>query len=174
MNKGFFIGILAVLALFCMGCGPSEPAQAANSAVQATVDKSSQGSNAQYAKDALHKAAYDGNEKRVREILQTKPDPDARDSSGGTALHAAMFQKNIKIVTLLLDYGLDINAIGPKNGYTPLHDAVWANNTEAIRLLLSRGADPTIRNHEGLTPMEKAEQEGKTALVQIFKEKASQ
>ena len=71
---------------------------------------------------------------------------------------------------ILLDYGLDINAISPKNGYTPLHDAVWGNNPTAIRLLLARGADVTIRNHEGKTPKEKAQKDGKTELVKIFEE----
>lgn len=126
------------------------------------------GQEIHYAKDALHKAAYEGDVAKVAAILQTQPDPDARDSSGGTALHAAMFQKDMKVVQLLLDYGFDVNAIGPKNGYTPLHDAVWGNNPEAVRLLLLQGADPTIRNHDGLTPREKAAQEGKTDLVQIF------
>jgi ankyrin repeat protein len=50
-----------------------------------------------YSPTAIHKAAHTGNIDLVREILLTKPDPDIRDSSGGTALHAAMFQKTLKL-----------------------------------------------------------------------------
>ena len=45
--------------------------------------------------DSLHKAAYNGDIDLVRNILNNNVDPDARDSSGGTALHAAMFFKRI-------------------------------------------------------------------------------
>ena len=64
-----------------------------------------------YSPTAIHEAAHNGNINLVREILQTKPDPDIRDSFGGTALHAAMFQKNIEIVKLLIDAGYDVIVI---------------------------------------------------------------
>lgn len=31
---------------------------------------------------------------------------------------------------ILIEYGIDIDAQGPYNGYTALHDAVWQNNIE--------------------------------------------
>jgi len=121
-----------------------------------------------YSPDAIHKAAYNGNINLVRDILRTKPDPDIRDSSGGTALHAAMFQKNIEIVKLLIDAGYDVNAIGPKNGYTPLHDAVWADNAAAAKLLLQNGANKNIKGKDGLTPLEKAIKENKKDMIKIL------
>lgn len=160
---------LVVASSFMLwGCGNAAP-----NGTPAKSEAASQLDAAQvhYAKDALNKAAYDGDEELVKKIIATKPDPDARDSSGGTALHAAMFQKNIKIVKLLLDYGLDVNAIGPKNGYTPLHDAVWGNNPEAAKLLMERGAKTDIKNKEGQTPLEKAQSEGKAALVKVLQGK---
>ncbi|MEW6664234.1 MAG: ankyrin repeat domain-containing protein [Thermodesulfobacteriota bacterium] len=42
----------------------------------------------------LHKAAHKGDIELVKNLLQRDTDPDERDSFGGTALHAAMFQKN--------------------------------------------------------------------------------
>jgi len=79
-----------------------------------------------------------------------------------------MFQKNMEIVRLLLEYKFDVNAVGPKNGYTPLHDAVWADNLEAIKLLLPKGAKTTIKGKDGLTPYAKAKKEGKTDIVTYF------
>ena len=89
-----------------------------------------------FCKDSLHKAAYNGDIELVSKILKNNVNPDERDSFGGTALHAAMFQKNTEIITLLINHGFDVNAQGLSNGYTPLHDAVWANNLEAVRILL--------------------------------------
>lgn len=115
--------------------------------------------------DQLHLAAYHGKEQQVIALLAENPDPDARDSYGGTALHAAMFQDNLNIVRLLIKAGFDVNAIGPRNGYTPLHDAVWANNLPALQLLISQGGDLTIQGKDGLTPLAKAQKEGKSAIA---------
>ncbi len=117
----------------------------------------------------LERAAYDGDKAKVVELLKAKPDVDHRDSFGGTALHGAMFQKDVSIVALLLDYGFDPNAKGIRNGYTPLHDAVWANNAEAARMLLDRGSDPGIKNKDGLTAYGFAVKEGKGDIADIIK-----
>jgi len=116
----------------------------------------------------IHKAAYSGDINKVQELLQRGVKPDERDSFGGTALHAAMFQKNMQIVKLLLQNGFNINAQGTQNGYTPLHDAVWANNLEAAKLLLDEGAKTDLRGKDGLTPFGKAKNEGKTEIVKYF------
>jgi ankyrin repeat protein len=116
----------------------------------------------------IHKAAYNGDMGKVRELLKKGVNPDERDSYGGTALHAAMFQKNMEIVKLLLEHGFDVNAIGPQNGYTPLHDAVWADNLEAVKILLDNGAGTNIKGKDGLTPYAKAKQEARKELVRYF------
>ncbi|MBU0675831.1 MAG: ankyrin repeat domain-containing protein [Proteobacteria bacterium] len=119
-------------------------------------------------RDEIHKAAYNGNIAEVERILKTHPDPDARDSSGGTALHAAMFQNNLRIITLLIEHNFDVNAVGPHNGYTPLHDAVWADNLEAIKILRGHGARTDVSGKDSLTPYGKAKEEGKAAIVKYF------
>jgi uncharacterized protein len=120
----------------------------------------------------LESAAYNGEKQKVIDILKTKPSPDHRDSFGGTALHAAMFQKDTSIIVMLLDYGFDPNARGTRNGYTPLHDAVWASNLDAARILLDRGADPGIRNKDGLTPYEFALKDNKKQIAEYIKNRA--
>ena len=110
---------------------------------------------------------------QVREILKGKPDLEARDSFGGVALHGAMFGKDIEIVKLLIDNGCDINVQGTSNGYTPLHDAVWANNVEAAKLLIEKGAKLDIEAKHGLTPLAKAEKEGKEEIAALLKKAIS-
>jgi ankyrin repeat protein len=119
----------------------------------------------------IHKAAYNGDINKVRELLRKGVNPEERDSFGGTALHAAMFQKNMEIVKLLLEHNFDVNAVGPRNGYTPLHDAVWADNLEAVKILLEKGARTNIKGNDGLTPYGKAKQEGRKELVKYFESK---
>ena len=126
---------------------------------------------AAFCEDSLHKAAHNGDIGLVRNILKNNVDPDARDSFGGTALHAAMFQKNTEIIMLLITYGFDVNAKGLSNGYTPLHDAVWANNLEAVRILIEHGGRTDIRAKDGLTPYEKAVKENKREIVEYLKSK---
>ena len=124
-----------------------------------------------FCKDSLHKAAYNGDIELVRKILKSNVNPDERDSFGGTALHASMFQKNTEIIMLLINHGFDVNAQGLSNGYTPLHDAVWANNLDAVKLLLKHGARTDIRGKDGLTPYEKALKEDKKEIAEYLKSK---
>lgn len=126
-----------------------------------------------FCEDSLHKAVFNGDIKLVRNLLKDNVNPDARDSFGGTALHAAMFQKNTEIIMLLINYGFDVNAKGLSNGCTPLHDAVWANNLEAVRVLLEHGARTDIKSNEGITPCEKAKREGKKEIASRMELKAS-
>ncbi|MBF0527980.1 MAG: ankyrin repeat domain-containing protein [Deltaproteobacteria bacterium] len=124
-----------------------------------------------FCSDSLHKAAYDGDIELVKKILEDKVNPDERDSFGGTALHAAMFQKNTEIITLLIDHGFDVNAQGLSNGYTPLHDAVWADNLEAVKILLKHGARTDIKGKDNLTPYEKAVKDKKKEIAEYLSSK---
>jgi ankyrin repeat protein len=118
-----------------------------------------------YPPRAIINAAYRGDAEMVKKILATGPDPDVRDDLGGTALHDAVFQDNLEVIRLLLDYGFDINAVVPSNGYTPLHYCVWAGNLPALNLLLRYQADRTIKAKDGLTPLEKATRDGKREFI---------
>jgi len=117
---------------------------------------------------AIILAAYRGDVELVREILTTSPDKDVRNTFGDTALHVAIFQKNLTVVKLLLEYGFDPNAKISRTGYTPLHNAVAADNVDAARLLLQYKADKNIKGLDGLTPLDKARKEGKRALVLLL------
>lgn len=121
------------------------------------------------ADDSLHGAAHRGDVAQVTALLKKGVDPDARDRYGGTALHAAMFQPDMRVVELLIAHGFDVNAVGPRNGYTPLHDAVWADNVAAARFLLTHGARTDIRGKDGLTAYDKAVRERKQAMAELLK-----
>ncbi|MCT4613563.1 MAG: ankyrin repeat domain-containing protein [Marinifilaceae bacterium] len=162
LNKRYLASLLVLLLINIItnACTKSEEKDKDS----LTANNESNISLVKYKKDDLHKAANKGDIELVKKILKTKIDVDARDSFGGTALHAAMFQTNIEIVELLLNAGFDINAQGSSNKYTPLHDAVWANNFDAVVVLIKNGADLTIKNKEGDTASMKAKKENKKRI----------
>ena len=121
-----------------------------------------------YPPQAIIVASYCGDDFMVSEILCTDVDKDVRDALGATALHAAMYQSNLKVVKLLLDYGFDPNARDTAHGYTPLHLAVIANNPAAAQLLMQYKADTSIKDLDGLTPLAKAREGEKRAMVSVL------
>jgi ankyrin repeat protein len=154
MQKQFYCFFVFILLVLVIPACPQDEKNKEESA-QAAV----------YPPRAIINAAYKGDVEMVKKILATRPDPDVRDDFGGTALHDAVFQNNLEIIRLLLDYGFDINATVPSNGYTPLHYCVWAGNLPALRLLLAYQADRTIKAKDGLTPLEKATKDGKREFI---------
>jgi ankyrin repeat protein len=71
-----------------------------------------------------------------------------------TALIAAIFNRDIKIIEILLKQpNIDVNKCG-KNKMTALHHACEMGYVEGISLLLQAGADRVSRNSLGETPLD--------------------
>jgi ankyrin repeat protein len=75
---------------------------------------------------------------------------------GNTPLKIASVQGNVAVISALLDYGADINALN-EDGCTALHHAVSQGHTEAAALLVKRGADATTKDRFGKAPLDYAE-----------------
>lgn len=81
-----------------------------------------------------------------------------------------------KLVSFLLQKGVDINAIDRRSGTTALHTAVFENNFPAVELLLSNGANPSTKDRaRGKTPLEfalelknKSDQPDRTAIIKLL------
>jgi len=70
-------------------------------------------------------------------------------------MHAAASYGHLDILTYLISRGGNVN-VTDEDGDTPLYTV---ENTETAQILLDHGADPTWRNHEGLTPADTLEEE---------------
>ena len=70
--------------------------------------------------------------------------PVAPTCTSRTALHLALQQRHVAVANLLLDHGIDVNAV-TKKMVTPLMVAASCC-TEMVQPLLERGADPLARN----------------------------
>lgn len=93
---------------------------------------------------------------------------NAKDGYG--ALFWAVNCGNVGLINVLLDHGANINVQTlPRTGaLTPLHTAVRANKPEEYMVLVQRGADPSIKDAEGLTPLDTARRLGKHVMVQLL------
>jgi len=166
-KKKTFIILFGILIAVVLPA-PVKAQETENNSGNTSENTSGDTSENTYPPQAILVATYMGNATLVRNILATNPDKNIRDDFGDTALHLAMFQSNLNVVKLLLDYGFDPNAKIEHNGYTPLHNAVAANNVAAARLLLQYGANKNIRDCDGLTPLDKARKEGKQELASLL------
>ena len=81
-------------------------------------------------------------------------DPNARDRSDATPLHAAT-TGSAELVATLLAGGADPDA-QDRFGWSPLHQAVSTGNPDVMRTLLANGADPDASAMWGETPLHMA------------------
>lgn len=103
--------------------------------------------------DQLLGAAGSGDAKAVRLLLAAGVAPNARGTSGMTALHVATAVSKDEVVDLLLEAGADPNATDG-NGLTPLFGlAAQCDQTPAIAKLIARGADVNAHGTSPVTPL---------------------
>lgn len=95
----------------------------------------------------------------------------ARDAdvnkTGWTPLHYAATNGHLEIITLLLDSHAYIDAESP-NGSTPLMMAAHYGTSEAVKLLLEAGADPLLKNQQGLSAIDFAQQAKRQDIAEII------
>ncbi len=87
----------------------------------------------------LHLACKKGDVDRVRIILASGGDVNAKDHNGWTPLHEACAFGSLSCVQALLDHSsatVDVLAAGGDNGLSPLHEAVDAGDMEVAKALL--------------------------------------
>jgi ankyrin repeat protein len=142
--------ITAVRALIAYGANPNADLS------KLTVTENSMTMNENAAGSVLIQAARSGNPDVVREILRYRPDLEARDQEGTTAVFAAgefsdqdQDGARVKCVRLLAQAGSDLNA-RDNDGNTPLHETFL---TDVETELLKLGADVNARNADGETPI---------------------
>jgi len=77
-------------------------------------------------------------------------------TEGGQTLLLACAHASAADIERLINWGADPNYLDPDEG-APLHVAIRARNLPAIRALLAHGADVSMREQNGLMPLEFAE-----------------
>ncbi len=108
---------------------------------------------------ALTEAIKNGDTSKIKELIARGADVNARNLSGDTLLHVAVFREKAEAVRLLLGAGANPDVLNtkpawdPPAAYSPLHWAAVENMTEIVKLLLDGGADINIPDSYGQTPL---------------------
>ncbi|WP_420546987.1 ankyrin repeat domain-containing protein [Curvivirga sp.] len=102
------------------------------------------------------------------ELGQASVSIDSRDVDGDTPLHVMVWRENIYGVSMLIEAGADVNAVGDMSE-TPLHVAVKLGNLAIIDTLLKVGANTSMISEFGETPMGLAAKAGGEVLKCVSK-----
>lgn len=110
-------------------------------------------------REVIRAAILKGEEKVVRQILESHTNAPDLDSSPGLVSSAA--ERGISsIVKLLLDAGVKVDGVGPEDtqGFAApynkaLENALRLDHTETLNLLLSHGADANAKFKNGEYPL---------------------
>jgi ankyrin repeat protein len=89
---------------------------------------------------------------------------------GWTPLHLAAFFGQSDAARLLLDSGADVGAVSQNAlANTPLHAATAGKHTDVALLLYARGGDRFATDAGGYTPLQIAEQNGLSSVVEAMR-----
>lgn len=115
----------------------------------------------------LHKAAFEGNLDKVRQLIESGTEVDTRDELGWTASFWALSAGHKDVFQYLLNKGADITA-KTNGGRTLLHQASRAGFTEIVKQLITKGADVNVKDKDGETPLQHAASEGHKEVVKLL------
>lgn len=121
-------------------------------------------------KTLLMQAVIQGFEEGVEEILASASSDAVNfaTTDGTTALHSAVSQGNVSIVSRLLGAGADVN-VRDASSVTPLWIAAHKEDAQIATLLLSAKADPNCRvGKYAMTPLMAAAKDGRSQVVEIL------
>ena len=99
-------------------------------------------------------------ERTVRVLIESGLDLNHKVDGGYTAMHKLVrgwgwYRYFAPTVATLIELGADPNTVSD-HGNTPLHDAIREGVPEWVLALLDGGADGTVRNRDGLLPIDLA------------------
>ncbi|XP_023232143.1 ankyrin repeat domain-containing protein 29-like isoform X1 [Centruroides sculpturatus] len=102
----------------------------------------------------------------VRELLEKDAEVDATRLDGATPLFKAAHKGYSEIVELLIKRGASLGLL--KNGESALHTAALFDHLPIVKILIAAGADPELKNQDGLTPLELAQEAGNVVVTEFL------
>ena len=106
-------------------------------------------------------------------LLPAGPDLALVNRYGGVSVIPASERGHVDYVRRVVSTGIDVDHVNSL-GWTALLEAVLLGDggerhQEIVRILLEAGADPSIGDHDGVTPLEHAERLGFDELASILR-----
>lgn len=116
---------------------------------------------------AIHYAAFNGDMRLMRELVNYGADIKMKNNTGMSALQFAAQGNQAAVLTYLLDYHhFDINEVDAKHS-TALHWAIFNSNELALSYLLARAPHVNAQDVKGVTPLHLAVISSERPLVLI-------
>jgi cytohesin len=115
----------------------------------------------------LHKAAFEGNLDKVRQLVESGTEVDTGDDLGWTASYWGLSAGHKDVFVYLLSQGADATT-KTNGGRTLLHQASKAGFTDIVNRLIAKGADVNVKDKEGETPLQHAASEGHKEVVKLL------
>jgi ankyrin repeat protein len=120
----------------------------------------------------LHLAAYSGNVKKVKLLIDEGEIVNAVTNNRETPLHFAAFKENVDTAELLIEKGASVNAL-TTNNETPLHCAAQRDNSKTAELLIEKGASVNALTTNNETPLHCAAQGDNSKTAELLIEKGA-
>lgn len=125
------------------------------------------GNSSNDSSSTLLEAVAERDNKRVTELLRTKPNLEIKDSSGRTALMIAAYNHDNKIAELLIAAGANVNAQDNIQN-SPFLYAGAEGNVALLNMALENGADFNLYNRYGGTALIPAAEKLHVEIVKIL------
>ncbi|KAK4560770.1 hypothetical protein LTR86_005349 [Recurvomyces mirabilis] len=120
---------------------------------------------------ALTTAAMNGHEDIVLLLLRYgmnfRPDPRGDVNTPVDALVSAIKFGSLSIVQLLIEHGMNVNALDGLHR-SPLYYAAEGGSESILQALLDAGANPAAERHESSTPLQVASFRGHESVVKLL------
>jgi len=119
---------------------------------------------------ALMLAAFGGHQEIVDVLLAHGTDVNQRAQDGFTALIYAASGPGPKTVEILLDHGAEVDAREDREQFTALMYAANEGQIENVKLLLRFGANPSLKDADGDTAADFAQQRGHEEILRLLRQ----
>lgn len=119
------------------------------------------------ATEALVPAVWNGNEELAAIAMAHGADPNQAIASGQPLLNNLIRWGQFRLAFWLLERGTSPN-LPDQRGWTAVHQAASRGNEKMLRAVLDAGGDRTIRDAEGETPHNIAENTGKAKIMAML------
>ncbi|XP_060076580.1 protein phosphatase 1 regulatory subunit 12A-like [Ylistrum balloti] len=117
----------------------------------------------------LSTAAYQGWYDGVMYLLRKGAKQNISDKSGRTPLHACTYDKDIRIIGVLLQTLTNQEVNQPDNEkMTPLHWAAFHDRPEHVQMLIMHGSDMTCQDVDNKTALHWAAQKGSIGSCRVL------
>jgi cytochrome c len=119
----------------------------------------------------IHEYAKSGDVAAIAQDLLAYPDDlNLPDDAGLTPLHLAVLHCHTNVIVFLLANGADVNREA-KDDTRPLHLAAQEGCVDAIATLLDKGAKINAPDHQGRTPLKRAELWHQNAAAELLRQR---